>query len=121
MLTQRKAAPPGGQRESHVGGWFDSFDPAEPCCTTDRSRRNRTMDSTKLLDIYRTAVLCREFERRVIQLAMTGEIPASLHPGAGQEVEQIAALAALGPEDKVLYGHRGVAYMIARGTSLAAI
>jgi acetoin:2,6-dichlorophenolindophenol oxidoreductase subunit alpha len=70
---------------------------------------------------YRHAVLARRFEERVIQMSMAGEIPATLHPGAGQEVCQAAAIAALGPEDKVLYGHRGVAYMIARGTPLTAI
>lgn len=70
---------------------------------------------------YRDAVLSRRFEERVTQMSMTGEIPATLHPGAGQEVCQAAAIAALGPQDKVLYGHRGVTYMIARGTPIAAI
>jgi pyruvate dehydrogenase E1 component alpha subunit len=79
------------------------------------------MDAKKLLEIYRTALLSRRFEERVIELSMAGEVPATLHPGAGQEIEQAAAIAALGPEDKVLYGHRGAAYWIARGTSLAAI
>jgi len=70
---------------------------------------------------YRDAVQSRRFEERVTQMSMAGEIPATLHPGAGQEVCQAAAIAALGPQDKVLYGHRGVAYMIARGTPLTAI
>ena len=50
-----------------------------------------------------------------MSLAKAGEVPASLHMGAGQEVAQIAALAALGPRDPMLYGHRGVGYWIARG------
>lgn len=32
---------------------------------------------------YRDAVLSRRFEERVTQMSMTGEIPATLHPGAG--------------------------------------
>ncbi|MSQ47585.1 MAG: thiamine pyrophosphate-dependent dehydrogenase E1 component subunit alpha [Deltaproteobacteria bacterium] len=79
------------------------------------------MDNTKLLNVYKTSVLARRFEARVIQMAMAGEMPPSLHAGAGQEVCQTAAIAALNPEDYILYGHRGIAYMIARGTSLSAI
>jgi TPP-dependent pyruvate/acetoin dehydrogenase alpha subunit len=79
------------------------------------------MDTARLRDIYRTALLSRRFEERVIELSMAGELPATLHPGAGQEVEQAAAIAALGPEDKVLYGHRGATYWIARGMPLSAI
>jgi pyruvate dehydrogenase E1 component alpha subunit len=79
------------------------------------------MDNGLLGEIYSTALLSRRFEERIMQMAMAGEIPASLHPGAGQEVAQVAALAAIGPDDYVLYGHRGVAYMVARGTPLAAI
>lgn len=74
-----------------------------------------------LRQVYRQSVLARRFEERVIQMAMAGEIPATLHPGAGQEVCQCAAIAAFGPADKVLYSHRGVAYMVARGTPLTAI
>lgn len=79
------------------------------------------MDSQVLVGAFRQALRARRFEERVTQLSMSGEIPATLHPGAGQEVEQCAALAALRPSDQILYGHRGVAYMLARGTSMAAI
>src|SRR5438876_9497288 len=79
------------------------------------------MDQKLMLDVFKAALLSRRFEARVIQMAMAGEIPGTLHTGAGQEVCQTAAIAALGKEDYVLYGHRGVAYMIARGVSLAAI
>ena len=65
---------------------------------------------------FADALLSRRFEERVIQMSMAGEIPATLHPGAGQEVCQAAAIAALGPDDQVLYGHRGICYMVARGT-----
>lgn len=79
------------------------------------------MDQKMLLDVFKTALLSRRFEARIIQMAMAGEIPGTLHGGAGQEVCQAAAIAALSKDDYILYGHRGVAYMIARGTSLAAI
>ena len=79
------------------------------------------MDQKLGLDIFKTALLSRRFEARIIQMAMAGEIPGTLHGGAGQEVCQAAAIAALGKDDYVLYGHRGLAYMIARGVSLESI
>jgi len=79
------------------------------------------MDPKLLLDVFKTSLLARRFEARVIQMAMAGEIPGTLHAGAGQEVCQTAAIAALTKDDYLLYGHRGVAYMIARGTSLTSI
>ena len=77
------------------------------------------MDNKMMLNVYKTSLLARRFEARIIQMAMAGELPGSLHAGAGQEVCQIAAISALRKDDYVLYGHRGVAYMIARGTNLS--
>ncbi len=79
------------------------------------------MDEGERLEVYGRASLARRFEARVEQLAKAGEIPATLHMGAGQEVAQVAALAALNPDDPMLYGHRGSAYWIARGVPLAVI
>jgi pyruvate dehydrogenase E1 component alpha subunit len=70
-------------------------------------------DSTRL-EIFRKALRARRLEERIRQLSMAGELPATLHPGAGQEICQIAALAALRPDDPMLYGHRGLAYWVAR-------
>jgi TPP-dependent pyruvate/acetoin dehydrogenase alpha subunit len=79
------------------------------------------MDEGARLEVYGRASLARRFEARVEQLAKAGEIPATLHMGAGQEVAQVAALAALNPDDPMLYGHRGSAYWIARGVPLDVI
>ena len=77
------------------------------------------MDQEQLVKVFKTAILARRFEAKVVDLAMAGELPPSLHVGAGQEVAQIAAIEALRPDDYILYGHRGLAYMIARGVSLS--
>ncbi len=79
------------------------------------------MDHALLSDIFKTSLLTRRFEARIIQMAMAGELPGALHAGAGQEVGQIAAISALNKDDYILYGHRGVAYMVAREVSLASI
>jgi TPP-dependent pyruvate/acetoin dehydrogenase alpha subunit len=72
------------------------------------------VDDKLRLEIYRKMLLARRLEERIRQLSMSGEMPATLHPGVGQEGCQIAALAALRPDDPMLYGHRGVGYWIAR-------
>ena len=48
------------------------------------------MDHALLLDIFKTSLLTRRFEARIIQMAMAGELPGALHAGAGQEVGQVA-------------------------------
>ena len=73
------------------------------------------MDDSTRLEIFRKMLLSRRLEERVRQLSMAGDLPATLHPGSGQEACQVAALAALRPDDPMLYGHRGLAYWIARG------
>ena len=73
------------------------------------------MDDSTRLEIFQRMLLSRRLEERVRQLSMAGELPATLHPGSGQEACQVAALAALRPDDPMLYGHRGLAYWIARG------
>ncbi|MGE0484024.1 MAG: thiamine pyrophosphate-dependent dehydrogenase E1 component subunit alpha [Gammaproteobacteria bacterium] len=79
------------------------------------------MEENTYVTILRHALTARRFEERVIQLAMAGELPATLHPGSGQELAQCAALAALRPDDPMFYGHRGSAYWIARGLPLDRI
>jgi TPP-dependent pyruvate/acetoin dehydrogenase alpha subunit len=79
------------------------------------------MDNDLLNAIFEKSLLTRVFEDRFVKLALEGFVPPLLHPGAGQEVSQIAALAALRDDDPVLYSHRGTAYMVARGVSLGAI
>lgn len=74
-----------------------------------------------LTQIFRTSLLTRVFEDRFIKLSMEGLVSPLLHPGAGQEVSQVAAIAALNDDDPILYAHRGTAYMVARGVSLAAM
>ena len=60
------------------------------------------MDDSTRLEIFRKALRARRLEERIRQLSMAGELPATLHPGAGQEICQIAALAALRPDDPML-------------------
>jgi pyruvate dehydrogenase E1 component alpha subunit len=79
------------------------------------------IDDQQRLAIYVRAVTARRFEEQVSLLATSGELPAGLHLGAGHEICQLAALAALRPDDPMLYGHRGTAYWMARDLPLDRI
>jgi TPP-dependent pyruvate/acetoin dehydrogenase alpha subunit len=74
-----------------------------------------------LLRIFEVGLLTRRFEERIVKWAKEGGLPPLLHPGAGQEVLQLAALAAVKVDDPLLYAHRGLAYLVGRGVPLAAI
>lgn len=69
------------------------------------------------LEIFRKVLLTRRLEERVLQLSMSGELFPSLHPGQGQEICQIASLAALNQDDPMLYAHRGMGYWTGRDVS----
>lgn len=79
------------------------------------------LDDKALVDIFEMAKRSRIFEARIVRWAKEGGIPPLLHPGAGQEVAQLAALRALRQSDPLLYAHRGLAYIIGRGVPLTAI
>jgi pyruvate dehydrogenase E1 component alpha subunit len=82
---------------------------------------SRILSDEQLLWIFETAIKTRLFEDRIIRWSKEGGIPPLLHPGAGQEVAQLAALSALQERDPLLYAHRGLAYIVGRGVPLTAI
>jgi TPP-dependent pyruvate/acetoin dehydrogenase alpha subunit len=80
------------------------------------------MKSDKLaLDIYRKMILSRRLEERIAELIKSGQAGGFMHPGVGQEALQVAAIAALRPDDYIMYAHRGVAYWVAREIPLDRI
>src|ERR1700732_5492086 len=79
------------------------------------------MDAKLRLDIYRKVILSRRLEERIAELIKSGQAGGFMHPGVGQEALQVAAIAALRPDDYMMYAHRGVAYWVARGIPLDRI
>ena len=79
------------------------------------------MDATLRLDIYRKMILSRRLEERIAELIKSGQAGGFMHPGVGQEALQVAAIAALRPDDYMMYAHRGVAYWVAREIPLERI
>ncbi len=79
------------------------------------------MDRNLKLQIYRNMVLSRRLEERIAELIKAGQVGGFMHAGVGQEALQCSAIAALRPDDYMLYAHRGVAYWVARGVPLEKI
>ncbi|TQS46164.1 thiamine pyrophosphate-dependent dehydrogenase E1 component subunit alpha [Cryptosporangium phraense] len=73
------------------------------------------------LEIYRVMVLAQAWEQALLRLIDENLAPASYHPGRGSEGSEVGATLALEDTDYLLYDHRGMAHIIAKGTSLTAL
>ena len=74
--------------------------------------------SLELTEIYRSMVLVRRFEERVLDLRRERMVEGSIHPCAGQEAIPVGACAALGADDRVVATYRGHGWAVARGVPL---
>lgn len=78
-------------------------------------------DARSRLEIYRVMVLSRAWEQALLRLIDENVAPASYHPGRGSEGSEVGATLALRDSDYLLYDHRGVAHIIAKGTPLVSL
>lgn len=72
----------------------------------------------ELLALYRTMVLIRTFEERIIGLRVEGHIHGVIHPYIGEEAVAVGVCAALAPSDRIVSTHRGHGHCIAKGARL---
>lgn len=79
------------------------------------------MNQSVLLDLYEKMQRCMLWEQRLLDMHAEGRISGFYHAGRGQEGAQVGAVAALGPQDYLLYAHRGCGYMVARGMPLEVL
>ncbi|MBN1299404.1 MAG: thiamine pyrophosphate-dependent dehydrogenase E1 component subunit alpha [Actinobacteria bacterium] len=70
------------------------------------------------LEIYKTLLLIRESELKMVMLYKKGELPGHVLPCLGQEAIPAGFSKALRSEDIVVTGHRGAGHYIARGGDL---
>lgn len=73
------------------------------------------VDQDLLLRLYREVVRGRALEEQVQQLARDRVFRGFYHPGRGQEGVQAGACLALRDDDQILYAHRGLTYLTAKG------
>lgn len=73
------------------------------------------VDNAIRVDMLKTMLRMVIFEEHLLRLFEQGKISGFYHAGRGQEAVQAAAIATLRPDDYLLYAHRGVGYLVARG------
>jgi pyruvate dehydrogenase E1 component alpha subunit len=74
-----------------------------------------------MIELYQRMQLCKLWELRLLRLIDEGKVSGFFHAGRGQEGVQVGAIAALGATDYMMYAHRGVGYLVARGVPLVAL
>ncbi|HYA36239.1 MAG TPA: thiamine pyrophosphate-dependent dehydrogenase E1 component subunit alpha [Candidatus Binataceae bacterium] len=72
----------------------------------------------KLLEMYRSMQRIREFESKVRDLSLAGEIPGFVHVSIGEEASSTGVCAALRKTDRITSNHRGHGHLIAKGGTL---
>ena len=74
-----------------------------------------TLTKDKLLDMYRTMQMIRQFESRVRDIFQEGQIPGFVHVSIGEEASATGVAAALTDQDYITSTHRGHGHLIAKG------
>ncbi|MBC7630977.1 thiamine pyrophosphate-dependent enzyme [Aeromicrobium sp.] len=74
-----------------------------------------------LFEIYQVMFLAQAWEQALLRMMDENLTPALYHPGRGSEGTEVAATMALERSDYLLYDHRGVAHIIAKGVDLVAM
>jgi 2-oxoisovalerate dehydrogenase E1 component len=83
--------------------------------------KTATPDTGSRLELYRTMLMMRRFEERVLQLRATDEIAGSVHPYLGQESVATGALSVLESDDRIVATYRGHGWAIAAGVDLEGL
>jgi len=73
------------------------------------------IEKEKLLEMYRTMVRIRTFEKRVAKEFAAGNIPGFVHLYVGEEATATGACTNLRPDDYITSTHRGHGHLIAKG------
>lgn len=76
------------------------------------------LDKEKLITMYRTMRLIREFEERVYVLYQETLVYGAAHPYTGEEAVAVGVCSALEPDDYVVGSHRSHGHCIAKGADV---
>jgi pyruvate dehydrogenase E1 component alpha subunit len=77
----------------------------------------QALPADRLLAIYRSMLLIRQFEEQVRRLAAAGAVPGLVHLCAGQEATAVGICAALALDDFIASSHRGHGHCLAKGAA----
>lgn len=79
------------------------------------------MDSEKLIQIFRSMLLARRFEEKLLEIFNSGSIPGWLHSGIGQEAAGAVVGHILHRDDFLVPYHRPRSYVIAKGLEIKVL
>jgi len=80
-----------------------------------------SLESAKLLDMYRRMLEIRHFEEKVFELYGQNLVPGTIHLYAGQEAVAVGVCANLRDDDYITSTHRGHGHCIAKGAQLKKV
>lgn len=83
--------------------------------TRVRTKTGSETDLDLLTRLHRETLRGRALEQQVLELARNRDFRGFFHPGRGQEGVQAGACLALRQDDYLLYAHRGLTYLTAKG------
>src|SRR4029079_18581866 len=87
----------------------------------DRERRNLTAKDEVYRRLFRTALLIRLVEERIIELYPSDKIQSPVHLSIGQEAVAVGVCDGLKPDGLVFATYRSHGFYIAKGGSLDAM
>jgi acetoin:2,6-dichlorophenolindophenol oxidoreductase subunit alpha len=88
---------------------------------TEKQTTRGTAEPDLAAALYAMVALTRATELRLQQHIAEHGFGGFWHPGIGQEGLQAGAVAALRPDDRLFYAHRGLGYALAKGMELGAL
>src|ERR1700674_973147 len=88
---------------------------------TEKETTQGTAEADLAAALYAMVALTRATELRLQQHIAEHGFGGFWHPGIGQEGLRAGAVAALRPDDRLFYAHRGLGYALAKGMELGAL
>lgn len=73
---------------------------------------------TSPLDLYEGMVRTQAWEQRLLRMIDEGQVSGFYHSGRGQEAIPIGAVSTVRADDYLLYAHRGMGYLLAKGVGM---
>lgn len=75
----------------------------------------------KLIEMFKTMLLIRQFEERINYLFLQGRMPGTIHLSHGQEAVAVGVCSNLTEEDYITSTHRPHGHAIAKGVSIKSL
>ncbi len=82
------------------------------------SESETALDATSRLEAYRLMLRTRAFDEHCAEILEAGRPLPHFHSGIGQEALSVGGVMALRGDDSLIYTHRGIGQLLAKGVSM---